>query len=79
MANRGPCGHCAGTGWSMPCALHEDDPPCRFCNGTGKVWASVEGERVFTGSLGEDGFMLEPEDLPRGGYRIIVQPLKEEK
>lgn len=61
------------------------EPKCDRCNGTGKVWPSVEGEVIATlestgNNTGKVTFAVMAmaafdEPVPKGRYRVIVQPL----
>jgi len=68
---------CVDWRWNM-LDLMGPEKDCASCNGTGRAWPKVNGERVFTGGESSDGFMLECHEIPTGPtgrYRIIVQPL----
>ena len=84
------CPMCVGGGYDPPCFCKEccgKKLPCHYCNGTGRVWPSVRGERVITmpqnaGQYEYDSAVDDAadaiEDVMRSGCRIIVQPIKEE-
>ena len=52
------CGKCRGSGKCrhMQPAATNDKSECSSCNGTGRVWPSVEGEIVTTGTVDYRGF-----------------------
>lgn len=69
-----------------PCCVEGRNPggACKFCNGTGKVWPSVEGEIVgeCAAVQMEDGgpYVAPSPELPfivpgPGRYRAIVQKI----
>lgn len=86
------CYECDGTGWwelGGPCDDQQERSRCKTCNGTGKVWASVEHEVVYevdAQNLAEPWRSRQPGQMflktvmttqGSGRYRLIVQPLKE--
>lgn len=73
------CNGCSGSG---AIGRHVDENgnlvrDCASCNGTGKVWASVEGEMVQVRQVPIGQPMeLSLMSVHGGVYRIIVQPLE---
>jgi RecJ-like exonuclease len=77
------CGKCIGMGYVTMCG--GEQRACPVCDGTGKVWASVEGEVVISTPENPSQYTVntyakivsDAMHKSAQGCVVIVQPLKE--